>query len=207
MKGNSANFEIVKSQETRINKAFRMFRKILKEVFSNFAQGFRVKTVWMRKYGFLYVLMFFQMFSSFASNPEINDVYELEVEAGGCHYQVQVNDQTVLDGKSYQSIQKKIKINDKLTDKGEQLINIHMYRISREMPLKTTKGFVNLSLQKTVKDSVILIKEIKLPTFAYDDDEDQPKSISGSIEFKIEKQDAKADEKEKPVKIDSIQSK
>jgi len=184
-----------------------MFRKILKEVFSNFAQGFRVKTVWMRKYGFLYVLMFFQMFSSFASNPEINDVYELEVEAGGCHYQVQVNDQTVLDGKSYQSIQKKIKINDKLTDKGEQLINIHMYRISREMPLKTTKGFVNLSLQKTVKDSVILIKEIKLPTFAYDDDEDQPKSISGSIEFKIEKQDAKADEKEKPVKIDSIQSK
>lgn len=83
--------------------------------------------------------------------PEINDVYELKIEAGGCHYQVQVNDQTVLDGKSYQSIEKKIKINDKLTENGEQLINVHMYRISREMPLKTTKGFVNLRLQKTVK--------------------------------------------------------
>ncbi|MGB3453812.1 MAG: hypothetical protein WBA59_08290 [Moheibacter sp.] len=159
----------------------------------------------MRKFGFLYVLMIFLMFSSFVSGPEINDVYELKIEAGGCHYQVQVNDQTVLDGKSYQSIEKKIKINDKLTENGEQLINVHMYRISREMPLKTTKGFVNLSLQKTVKDSTILIKEVKLPTFAYDNDEDQPQSISGSIEFKIEK--SKTDEKEKPVKKDSIQSK
>lgn len=60
-----------------------------------------------------------------------------------------------------------------------------MLRISREMPLKTTQAYVNLKLEKISGDSTILIKEVKLPTFPYDDDQVQPHSIGGAIEFSV----------------------
>src|SRR5690554_6016913 len=108
----------------------------------------------MSKFGFLYVLIGLFLGSSFVSSIPLSEVYQIELEAGGCHYQVLVNDKKVMEGKSYQNIEKKIKINDQLTDDEEQLIDVHMYRISREIPLKNTKAFVRLKLQKTVGDSV-----------------------------------------------------
>lgn len=123
---------------------------------------------------------------SFVSSSDSNEIYELKVEAGGCRYQISVNDKLVLDGKSYQFIEKSIKINDQLTDKDLQFIDIHMFRISREMSLKGSKAFVNIKLQKIINDSTVLLNELKLPTFKYDEDEQQPQSISGSIEFKLQ---------------------
>lgn len=111
--------------------------------------------------------------------------YELTFEAKGCHYQISVNDKLLIEGKSYQMVTKNININDKLANSGQQKIDIKMIRISREIPLKTTQAFVNLKLEKTSGDSTILIKEVKLPTFPYDDDESQPQSIGGAIEFDI----------------------
>jgi hypothetical protein len=148
----------------------------------------------MSKFGFLYVLIGLFLGSSFVSSIPLSEVYQIELEAGGCHYQVLVNDKKVMEGKSYQNIEKKIKINDQLTDDEEQLIDVHMYRISREIPLKNTKAFVRLKLQKTVGDSVITIKELKLPTFPYDDDQAQPQSISGSVVFKTPIQKSLSDE-------------
>jgi len=114
--------------------------------------------------------------------------YELVFEAKGCHYQISVNDKLLTEGKSYQKIVKTLEINESLTDSGEQKIDVKMIRISREMPLKTTQAYVNLKLEKISGDSSILIKEVKLPTFPYDEDEDQPHSIGGSIEFEVKPQ-------------------
>jgi len=120
---------------------------------------------------------------SFVKNPDLEDKYELSLEAKGCHFQVMVNEKMVMEGKSYQLITKNQNINEELTDSGEQMIDIKMIRISREIPLKATQAYVNLRLEKISGDSVILIKELKLPTFPYDDDENQPHSIGSSIEF------------------------
>ena len=120
---------------------------------------------------------------SFVKNPDLGDKYELSLEAKGCHFQVMVNEKMVMEGKSYQLITKNQNINEELTDSGEQMIDIKMIRISREIPLKATQAYVNLRLEKISGDSVILIKELKLPTFPYDDDENQPHSIGSSIEF------------------------
>lgn len=122
---------------------------------------------------------------SFVKNPDLEDKYELSLTAKGCHFQVMVNETMVMDGKSYQMVSKNLNINKELTDSGEQQIDVKMLRISREMPLKTTQAYINLKLEKISGDSTILIKEVKLPTFPYDDDEVQPHSIGGSIEFVI----------------------
>ncbi len=121
---------------------------------------------------------------SFVKNPDLEeDKYELSLTAKGCHFQVMVNEKMILDSKSYQLVTKNVNINKELTDSGEQKIDIKMIRISREMPLKTTQAYVNLKLEKISGDSTVLIKEVKLPTFPYDEDESQPHSIGGSIEF------------------------
>lgn len=122
---------------------------------------------------------------SFVKNPELEDKYELSLVAKGCHFQVMVNEKMVMDGKSYQMVTKNLNINKELTDSGEQKIDVKMLRISREMPLKTTQAYVNLKLEKISGDSTILIKEVKLPTFPYDDDQVQPHSIGGAIEFSV----------------------
>lgn len=150
----------------------------------------------MLKTKIIYILIGFFIASSFVKSSEPAEIYELELNAGGCHYQISVNNKILIEGKSYQSIQKKIKLDDNLQPEGEQLIDAHLMRISREMPLKISKGFINLKLNKITKDSTILVKELKLPTFPYDEDEQQPESISGSIEFKI----AKKLQEENPVK-------
>lgn len=122
---------------------------------------------------------------SFVKNPDLEDKYELSLVAKGCHFQVMVNEKMVMDGKTYQMVTKNLNINKELTDSGEQKIDVKMLRISREMPLKTTQAYVNLKLEKISGDSTILIKEVKLPTFPYDEDEQQPQSIGGSIEFTV----------------------
>lgn len=134
---------------------------------------------------FLMIMMFGFFILSFVKNPELEDKYELSLTAKGCHFQVMVNEKMVMDGKSYQMVTKNLNINKELTDSGEQKIDVKMLRISREMPLKTTQAYVNLKLEKIVGDSTVLIKEVKLPTFPYDDDEKQPNSIGGSIEFTV----------------------
>lgn len=128
---------------------------------------------------------------SFVKNPDLEDKYELSLTAKGCHFQVMVNEKMVMDGKTYQMVSKNLNINKELTDSGAQKIDVKMLRISREMPLKTTQAYVNLKLEKISGDSTILIKEVKLPTFAYDEDEKQPQSIGGSIEFAIAGQENK----------------
>lgn len=122
---------------------------------------------------------------SFVKNPDLEDKYELSLTAKGCHFQVMVNEKMVMDGKTYQMVSKNLNINKELTDSGAQKIDVKMLRISREMPLKTTQAYVNLKLEKISGDSTILIKEVKLPTFPYDEDEQQPQSIGGSIEFTV----------------------
>lgn len=133
----------------------------------------------------LLLMLFFTV--SFTPNPEY-DSYELSMEAGGCRYQITVNGDQVLEGKSYQQVSKTVNIDKYLNGFPEQYIEIKMNRISREMPLKNTRGFVKLRLDKVNKEGSTLIKEINLPTFAYDDDEDQPHSIGGSIHFTIEEE-------------------
>lgn len=123
---------------------------------------------------------------SFVKNSDLEAKYELSMEAKGCHFQVMVNEKMVLDGKSYQLVTKNLNINKELSDSGDQKIDVKMIRISREMPLKTTQAYINLKLERISGDSTILIKEVKLPTFPYDDDEVQPHSIGGSIEFVVE---------------------
>jgi len=135
----------------------------------------------MRRFLMLVVSSFFIV--SFVKNPGLEDRYELSLEAKGCHFQVMVNENMVMEGKSYQTVTKNLNINESLTDSGAQKIDVKMLRISREMPLKTTQAYVNLKLEKISGDSTILIKEVKLPTFPYDDDENQPHSIGGSFEF------------------------
>lgn len=122
---------------------------------------------------------------SFVKNIDLEDKYELSLVAKGCHFQVMVNEKMVMDGKSYQMVTKNLNINKDLIETGQQKIDVKMIRISREMPLKSTQAYVNLKLERISGDSTILIKEVKLPTFAYDDDESQPHSIGGSIEFEI----------------------
>jgi len=111
--------------------------------------------------------------------------YELILEAKGCHYQISVNDKLLAEGKSYQKVFKTLGIDENLTESSEQKIDVKMIRISREMTLKSTQAFVNLQLKRVMGDSAVLVKEVKLPTFPYDDDEVQPQSIAGSIEFEI----------------------
>lgn len=134
---------------------------------------------------FLMIMMAGFFILSFVKNPDLEDKYELSLTAKGCHFQVMVNEKMVMDGKTYQMVSKNLNINKELTDSGAQKIDVKMLRISREMPLKTTQAYVNLKLEKISGDSTILIKEVKLPTFPYDEDEQQPQSIGGSIEFTV----------------------
>lgn len=128
----------------------------------------------------VFILMSFR----FSTAPSTK--YELVLEAKGCHYQISVNGELLDDGKTYQKIDKIIDLNKKISESGEQKIDIKMLRISREMTLKSTNAFLNLRLEKRENDSVILIKEVKLPTFPYNEDEEQPQSIGSSIEFNVE---------------------
>lgn len=131
----------------------------------------------------LVICSFFMV--SFVKNTALEDKYELSLVAKGCHFQVMINEKVIMDGKSYQMVTKNLNINQELSENGDQKIDVKMTRISREMPLKTTQAYVNLKLEKISGDSTILIKEVKLPTFPYDDDESQPHSIAGSIEFDV----------------------
>ena len=131
----------------------------------------------------VFIIINFLFFTSFTSKPNLVETYELTLEAKGCHYRIVVNDNMIDEGKTYQKIEKTIQLKEELTDSGEQKIDVSMFRISREIPLKTTQAYLNLKLEKHINDSVVLIKEVKLPTFPYDDDEVQPQSIAGSIEF------------------------
>jgi len=135
---------------------------------------------------FLMVMIAGFFILSFVKNSDLEDKYEISLTAKGCHFQVMVNEKMVMDGKSYQMVSESLNINKELSDSGEQKIDVKMLRISREMPLKATQAYVNLKLEKISGDTTILIKEVKLPTFPYDDDESQPQSIGGSIEFEIE---------------------
>lgn len=145
---------------------------------------------------------------AFVKTPKTDDIYELSVQAGGCHYQISMNDKILMDGKSYQVIEKKIRLNGELTDENEQQIDINMFRISREMSLKATNAFINLKLEKITKDTTVLVKELKLPTFSYDDDEEQPQSISGSIHFKLHKPEPESESaEEKKIEKPTTQSK
>lgn len=132
------------------------------------------------------VILNFLFFSSFTVAPNSPETYELTLEAKGCHYRIVVNDNVIDEGKTYQKIEKTIQLKEELTDSGEQKIDVSMFRISREIPLKTTQAYLNLKLKKHSGDSAILIKEVKLPTFPYDDDEVQPQSIAGSIKFSMQ---------------------
>src|SRR5690606_9867219 len=138
----------------------------------------------MQRYFMLLIAGFFIL--SFVKNPGLEDKYELSLVAKGCHFQVMVNEKMILDSKSYQMVTKNINLNEELTDSGQQKIDVKMLRISLEMSLRTTQDFVNQKLEKKSGDSVTLVKEIKLPTFPYDEDEKQPQSIGGSIEFTLD---------------------
>lgn len=140
------------------------------------------------QYLFLVLFCFFVLSSFHRSQSEI-DSYKLSIEARGCHYQIIVNDEMALEGKSYKDISKKIQINKYLNDGEEQKVNITMLRISREIPLKSTQAFLNVKLEKESGDSLVSVKEVKLPTFPYDNDEAQPQSIGGSIYFKVKKKE------------------
>lgn len=123
------------------------------------------------------------MVLSFVKNEELPPQYSLKIEAKGCHYQILINDQTLDEGKSYKLVNKSYELGKKLSEEGEQDIKIAMLRISREMSLKATQAYVKVSLEKKVNDSVEIVKVIQLPTFPYDDDEEQPQSIGGTILF------------------------
>lgn len=132
-----------------------------------------------------FILLAFTIFSitSFKQTTNSTVSYQLELEAKGCHYQITVNGKVLEESKSYQQVNKKFNLEKELTEEGEQRINVNMLRISRDMPLNLTKGYVILKLEKKENDSISLIKELRLPTFPYDEDEKQPQSISGSIYF------------------------
>lgn len=120
---------------------------------------------------------------SFVKKEDPNPQFTLKLEAKGCHYQIMMNNEQIDEGKTYQVVSKTYDLTKKISEE-EQTIQISMMQISREMPLKVTQAYVNLSLEKTVGDSVKIIKTIKLPTFEYDEEENQPQSIGGSISFK-----------------------
>lgn len=133
---------------------------------------------------FAFLVLFFCTTSFSPKVEEEKDVkYTLSLEARGCHYQISLNGETLDEGKTYQKIDKTFELNQKLNEDEEQIINVNMNRISREMPLNTTGAYVHLKLEKTENDSVILSKEINLPTFPYNNDEEQPASIGGTIRF------------------------
>ena len=134
---------------------------------------------------FAFMILCFLVGTSFVSDSIFDKNYTLTFEAKGCHYQISLNGKIIEDGKTYSRIHKNIKLEKFLSDSVDQKIDIMMYRISREMNLKTTQAFVNVKLEKGEADSVELIKEVKLPTFPYDNDEQQPQSIGGSIEFQL----------------------
>lgn len=131
----------------------------------------------------LSVLMMCFVVFSFVKNEELPPQYTIKLEAKGCHYQISVNDQVLEESKSYQVVNKSFVLDKQLTEEGEQNIKIAMLRISREMSLKATQAYLHVSLEKKVGDSIQIVKTIRLPTFPYDDDEDQPQSIGGSIYF------------------------
>lgn len=121
--------------------------------------------------------------TSFVKNEDLPPQYALKIEAKGCHYQILINDQTLDEGKSYQTISKSYNLGKELKENGEQDIKIAMLRISREMSLKATQAYLKVSLERKKNDSVEVIKVINLPTFPYDEDEEQPQSIGGTIVF------------------------
>ncbi|HUH36154.1 MAG TPA: hypothetical protein VL022_10015 [Moheibacter sp.] len=117
------------------------------------------------------------------TDPETKKEYQLHLEAQGCHYQIMVNGEKLEEGKTYQKIERTYQLNKELTDETEQVIDVNMFQISREMPLKATQAYIHLTLEKKENDSIIFVKKVKLPTFPYDEDEAQPQSIGGSIYF------------------------
>lgn len=150
----------------------------------------------MRLYVSFFLLILF--LTSFSDKLVAPVVYKLQIEAKGCHYQVSMNGKMIAEGKSYQTITKSIDLSDELIDSIEQKVDVTMLRVSRDLPLKATKGYVHVKLEKVVKDSSQIIKELNLPTFPYDDDEIQPQSIGGSIRFSLDKSkggDEKVEEK------------
>lgn len=133
------------------------------------------------------ILLFcFFVGTSFHSDVTLDKNFTIVLEAKGCHYQISMNGKVIEEGKTYSRIQKNIKLQKFLNDSINQKINVLMSRISREMDLKTTQAYLSLRLDKGEGDSTELIKEVKLPTFPYDDDPQQPQSIGGSIEFQLD---------------------
>lgn len=132
------------------------------------------------------LLICFFLGTSFHSDVMLNKNYSLVVEAKGCHYQISLNGKVIEEGKTYSRVEKTINLQKHLNDSIDQKIDVLMSRISREMDLKTTQAYVNLILEKEEGDSSELIKEVKLPTFPYDNDPQQPQSIGGSIEFQLD---------------------
>lgn len=144
-------------------------------------------------------LLFCFLTVSFIRISEPKEKYEIDFEARGCFYQITVNEETVLEGKSYQMVHEKLDIAKSLADSGTQSIEIKMNRISREIPLKSTGAYMKVILREISEDSTRIIKEVSLPTFPYDDDEDQPYSIAGSIFFELKKEEASEENTEAPV--------
>jgi hypothetical protein len=134
---------------------------------------------------FCIFLFCFIVGTSFHSDVVLDKNYTIVLEAKGCHYQVSLNGKVIEEGKTYSRIQKNIKLQKHFNDSVNQKLNVLMSRISREMDLKTTQAYVNLKLEKGEGDSVELVKEVKLPTFPYDNDPQQPQSIGGTIEFQL----------------------
>lgn len=109
--------------------------------------------------------------------------YLLHFEAQGCHYQILVNGEKLEEGKTYQKIERNYLLDKELIEDSEQNIEVNMFQISREMSLKTTQASLLLRLEKKENDSVVFSKTVHLPTFPYDDDEEQPRSIGGFLQF------------------------
>lgn len=131
------------------------------------------------------LLVCFFLGTSFHSDVILDKNYTLVLEAKGCHYQVSLNGKVIEEGKTYSRVEKTIQLQKHLNDSIDQKINVLMSRISREMDLKTTQAYVGLRLDKGLGDSTEMIKEVKLPTFPYDEDPQQPQSIGGTIEFQL----------------------
>lgn len=130
------------------------------------------------------LLILFTCTTSFTPKvKEINVKYTLSLEARGCHYQISINGEPLDEGKTYKKIDRIYELNHKLKEESEQTISVNISRISREMPLNITGAFVNLKLEKFLNDSLTLTKEISLPDFPFDESEEQPASISGTIRF------------------------
>lgn len=133
---------------------------------------------------FLSIFLLCFILVSFVKNEKIKPQFMLKIEAKGCHYQLTMNNELIDEGKTYQQLSKTIDLTEKLSEEEEQTLRITMMRISREIPLKVTQAYVYLTLEKSIGDSIEIIRSVKLPTFQYDEEEDQPQSIGGSIQFK-----------------------